>query len=81
MTTTTRNAITWGKRTRPRKKDQGHSAIRYGWRRPERGRHCERSYVLCQCSKRPFSGYGSFGGADSHRKHQKRELRKLANAA
>ncbi len=76
-------AIQWGKRSRPRKADQGHSAVQYGWAEHNSGYGpgwAGRSYIRCECGKR-LSGMGGQGGYYSWRRHQARERAKCEEAA
>jgi hypothetical protein len=74
------NEITWGRKQRPKKADQGHSAVRYGWLTdPSRSR----SFYRCECGKR-YSGRGEDGGARAYRSwkaHRDAEIEKNKNCS
>jgi hypothetical protein len=67
--------IMWGEKIKPRKRDNGHSAVQYGSTGSDRGK----TFVLCECGTR-LSGRGDNGGYDSYRRHAQREAAKRASA-
>jgi hypothetical protein len=76
------NEITWGRKMRPKKADQGHSVVRYGWRRDPFYAPRTRSYVRCECG-RCYSSQGE-GGERAHRSweaHRAAEIEKNQNCS
>ena len=70
--------ITWYATFRPRKADQGHTAVKLGKGQPD-GIGAVRKYILCECGTRCSGrGYGEYHdkAVHSHRQHQKRMIKK-----
>lgn len=72
-----RETIVWGPKFRPRKTDQGHTAVQFGQVKDSWGALRVR-YTRCQCGSVHRGRGGDGSDYYAHRKHQKREAEKRA---